>query len=159
MNAVRLGINLYGYGVDFPCDKGTTPPSSRRPVMKLQTVVTHVHTLLPGETVGYGGTFSSDTYRTLATLPVGYADGWVRALTGATVTFHTPDGDVTAPIVGRICMDQCMADVTNLPVEVGTPVTLFGDHTLQLEELSRRADTIPYELLCLITARVKRVYP
>ena len=159
MNAVRLGINLYGYGVDFPCDSATTSPAPRRPVMKLQTVVTHIHTLLPGETVGYGGTFSADTPRKLATLPVGYADGWIRALSGASVTFHTPAGDVTAPIVGRICMDQCMADVTDLPVEVGTPVTLFGGDTTQLEDLSRRANTIPYELLCLITARVKRVYP
>lgn len=157
MNAVRLGINLYGYGVDFPCNGGASP-APRRPVMKLQTVVTHTHTLLPGETVGYGGTFSAETPRTLATLPVGYADGWIRAFSGAEVIFHTPDGDVRAPIVGRICMDQCMADVTDLPVRVGTPVTLFGENTAQLEALSLRAGTIPYELLCLITARVKRVY-
>ena len=152
LDAVRLGINLYGYGV------GDGNAAHTKPCMKLETVVTHIHTLLPGETVGYGGTYSSDTSRTLATLPVGYADGWIRAFSGAQVTFHTPDGDMTAPIVGRICMDQCMVDVTDLPVTVGTSVTLFGERSEQLDVLADRARTIPYELLCLITARVPRVW-
>ncbi len=155
LDAVRLGINLYGYGVNYPENRGVT---CMKPTMKLETVVTHVHTLLPGETVGYGGSFAADTPRTIATLPVGYADGWLRSFSGATVTFHTCNGDVTAPIVGRICMDQCMVDVTDLPVTVGTPVTLFGQTAAQLEALAERAGTIPYELLCLITARVPRVY-
>ena len=155
LDAVRLGINLYGYGVKNAEVGGGV---SMKPTMRLETVVTHVHTLLPGETVGYGGTFASDTPRTLATLPIGYADGWIRAFSGATVTLHTPSGDVAAPIVGRICMDQCMVDVTDLPVEVGTPVTLFGETSAQLESLAERAHTIPYELLCLITARIPRVY-
>jgi alanine racemase len=158
MDAVRLGISLYGYGVDFPQDTGTTCSLSVLPVMRLKTLVTHVHILHPGETVGYGGTFTADTVRTLATLPIGYADGWIRDLSGATVTFHTDGGDVTAPIVGRICMDQCMADVTGLPVTVGTPVTLFGQTAGELEALAKRANTITYELLCLITARIPRVY-
>ena len=160
LDAVRLGINLYGYGVDFPQTTGTTSEADRhtQPVMRLETVVTHIHTLRPGDTVGYGGTFSAAEERTLATLPVGYADGWIRDFSGATVTFHTPDGDVTAPIVGRICMDQCMADVTGLPVTVGCHVTLFGQTSEELEALARRANTITYELLCLITARIPRVY-
>ena len=120
--------------------------------------MTHIHTLIPGETVGYGGTYRADTPRTLATLPMGYADGWLRSFAGADVTLHTRDGAVTAPTVGRICMDQCMVDVTGLPVEVGTPVTLFGDTPEQLESLARRAHTIPYELLCLVTARIPRIY-
>lgn len=155
LDAVRLGINLYGYGVNYPEKADATP---MKPTMRLESAVTHVHTLLPGETVGYGGTYSADTPRTLATLPVGYADGWLRAFSGAQVTFHTPNGDVTAPIVGRVCMDQCMADVTGLSVEVGTPVTLFGETSAQLETLAEMAHTIPYELLCLITARIPRVY-
>lgn len=152
LDAVRLGINLYGYGVHDSED------SPMRPTMKLETAVTHIHTLLPGETVGYGGTYAADTPRIIATLPIGYADGWLRAFSGAEVTFHTKEEDVTAPIVGRVCMDQCMADVTDLPVEVGTPVTLFGDTAAELEALADRAHTIPYELLCLITARIPRVY-
>jgi alanine racemase len=152
LDAVRLGINLYGYGVRDATD---TP---MKPTMKLETAVTHIHTLLPGETVGYGGTYTADTPRVIATLPIGYADGWLRAFSGASVTFHTREGEITAPIVGRVCMDQCMADVTDLPVEVGTPVTLFGSTAAQLEALADRAHTIPYELLCLITARIPRVY-
>ena len=155
LDAVRLGINLYGYGVNYPENRGVT---CMKPTMKLETVVTHVHTLLPGETVGYGGSYAAKTPRTIATLPVGYADGWLRAFSGADVRLHTCNGDVTAPIVGRICMDQCMVDVTGLPVTVGTPVTLFGETSAELEALAERAGTIPYELLCLITARVPRVY-
>ena len=152
LDAVRLGINLYGYGVR---DATNTP---MKPTMRLETAVTHIHTLLPGETVGYGGTYAAHTPRVIATLPIGYADGWLRAFSGADVTFHTKEGEITAPIVGRVCMDQCMADVTDLPVEVGTPVTLFGSTAAQLEALADRAHTIPYELLCLITARIPRVY-
>lgn len=152
LDAVRLGINLYGYGVRDATD---TP---MKPTMRLETAVTHIHTLLPGETVGYGGTYAAHTPRVIATLPIGYADGWLRAFSGADVTFHTKEGEITAPIVGRVCMDQCMADVTDLPVEVGTPVTLFGSTAAQLEALADRAHTIPYELLCLITARIPRVY-
>ena len=157
LDAVRLGINIYGYGVDFPQRDGTTRAHTK-PVLKLETVVTHIHTLCPGETVGYGGTFSAETPRTLATLPIGYADGWIRDFSGATVTFHTPAGDVQAPIVGRVCMDQCMADITDLPVAVGNRVTLFGQSSAELEALAKRAHTITYELLCLITARIPRVY-
>ncbi len=149
-DAIRLGISLYGYGVPLPDGQAL------RPVMRLCTSVVHLHTLLPGERVGYGGTFSADTPRLLATLPVGYADGWIRALAGASVTVHTAEGDRTAPLVGRICMDQCMADVTGLPVRVGDRVTLFGQSPEQLEALAARAGTIPYELLCLVTARVPR---
>lgn len=154
LDAVRLGINLYGYGVPSP-DGGP----SMKPAMRLECGVTHIHTLLPGETVGYGGAYSADTPRTLATLPIGYADGWLRVFSGAEVTLHTRQGDFTAPVVGRICMDQCMVDVTGLPVEVGDPVTLFGENPRQLEALAERAHTITYELLCLITARIPRVYP
>ncbi len=157
LDAVRLGINLYGYGVPSPHTGKEIP--SMRPAMRLECSVTHIHTLLPGETVGYGGDFSADTPRTLATLPVGYADGWLRAFSGAEVTFHTPRGDFTAPIVGRICMDQCMVDVTGLPVAVGDTVTLFGETPHQLESLAARAHTITYELLCLVTARIPRIYP
>ncbi len=158
LDAVRLGINLYGYGVDIPSD--TAAPSALEPVMRLETVVSHTHDLLPGETVGYGGTYSAPTPRRLATLPIGYADGWMRAFAGASVTIHTPEGDFSAPMVGRVCMDQCMADITDLPDSVvpGTPVTLFGDSPASLHDLCLRANTIPYELLCLITARVPRVY-
>ena len=152
LDMVRLGINLYGYGVPAP-EEGFP---ALKPVMTLKTRVTHLHTLQPGEQVGYGGTYSAGTPRTIATLPIGYADGFIRALKGCSVVIHTAEGDVTAPLAGRICMDQCMADVTGLPVSVGDTVTLFGDDPAQLEALAARAGTITYELLCLLTARVPR---
>ena len=153
MDAVRLGISLYGYGMDLP--DGT--PISNRPVMRLMTTVVHIHTLPVGESLGYGGTYTADTPRTIATLPVGYADGLLRALSGAYVTVHTAKGNIKAPIVGRICMDQCMIDVTDLDVRVNDRVTIFGQTPDELLALSRQADTIPYELLCLLTARVPRI--
>lgn len=149
-DAVRLGIELYGYGVPVP-------DVTLRPVMRLCTSVVHLHPLLPGERVGYGGTYVAATPRLLATLPVGYADGWLRALSGASVGVCTSSGRLTAPVVGRICMDLCMIDVTGLPVALGDPIILFGEEPNELEALSSRAGTIPYELLCLVSARVPRV--
>lgn len=149
LDGVRFGINLYGYGV---------PMEGLRPVMRLQTSITHLHTLLPGERVGYGGLYSATEPRLIATLPIGYADGWIRALRGAQVEIHTLDGGCyKAPIVGRICMDQCMLDVTGLPVHVDDTVLLFGQRPEQLEALAAQASTITYELLCLVSARVPRV--
>ncbi len=159
-DAVRLGIELYGYGVPSPDARLPV-----RPTMRLETTVAHVHRLLPGETVGYGGTFASDTPRTLITLPIGYADGWIRAFSGTQILIHTPVGDHLAPIVGRICMDQCMADITDLPADAAasitpglTRVSLFGTDETPLDHLADLAHTISYELLCLITARVPRVW-
>lgn len=159
-DGMRLGISLYGYGVS------PAPHQSYalRPVMRLCTRVVHLHTLHPGETVSYGGRFSTDTPRTVATLPIGYADGFRRGFEGGLVTVHTSRGDRSAPLIGRICMDQCMLDVTGLPVAVGDEVTLFGAATsanvapqASLEALCDRTDTIPYEILCQITARVPRI--
>ena len=152
-DAVRMGISLYGCE---PSEVLRVP--ELRPVMRLHTLVSHVHILPPGETVSYGGTYSADTERRIATLPVGYADGFLRAYSGAFVRIATREGEVRAPIVGRICMDQCMVDVTDLPVAVGDKVTLLGADPEDIRDLARRAGTIPYEVLCLISARVPRLY-
>ena len=159
-DGVRFGISLYGYGVS-PAPQHSY---ALRPVMSLHTHVVHIHTVLAGETVGYGGRYKAESPRLVATLPIGYADGFRRGFQGADVTIHTERGDVSAPVIGRICMDQCMIDVTNLPVSVGDRVTLFGEATpdfpapqTALEALSTRADTIPYEILCQITRRVPRI--
>lgn len=149
-DAVRLGIELYGYGVPAPDGRAIAP------VLRLCSSVVHLHDLPPGERVGYGGTYVASSPRRLATLPIGYADGWLRSLSGASVTVCTAAGAVQAPIVGRICMDQCMIDVTGLPVSLGDRVVLFGERPGELEALAERAGTIPYELLCLISARVGR---
>ena len=91
-------------------------------------------------------------------LPIGYADGFMRGYSGASVRIETALGEVLAPIIGRICMDQCMVDVTDLPVSVGDRVTLFGVSPDDIRDLARRGGTIPYEVLCLISARVPRRY-
>ena len=152
LDGVRLGIVLYGTrpaeGFDLPL----------RPVMKLKTVISHVHTLPPGEAVGYGGAFCADSERRIATLPIGYADGLLRGFSGGTVTVHTHEGDRRVPIVGRICMDQCMMDVTGTEACVGGTVTLFGNHPRELSDYATRASTIDYECLCLISSRVPRRY-
>ncbi len=150
LDGVRLGISMYGYGVNTPRDLGL------RPVMRLMTRVAHLHTCPAGGRVGYGGEYAPDTPRTVATLPVGYADGFTRGFKGAEVTVHTAEGDRRINLVGRVCMDQCMADATDAPVRVGDKVTLFGDTCASLEALCERSGTIPYEPLCLITARVPR---
>lgn len=152
MNGVRLGILLYGAR---PSDCIELP---LKPVMKLRTVISHLHKLLPGETVSYGGTFSGRTERLIATMPIGYADGFLRAYSGSFVTVETADGPKPAPIVGRICMDQTMIDVTDTGAAVGDVVTLFGNDPKELYAYADRAGTIDYECLCLVSSRVIRVY-
>lgn len=151
-DGVRLGILLYG-----ACTERLDVDLGLRPVMRLQANVAHIHTLLPGERVGYGGRFCARETRRIAVLPIGYADGLLRACRGALVTLHTSAGDVRVPIVGNICMDQCMLDVTDTDARVGDAVTVFGDDPHALASLARHANTIEYELLCLVSSRVPRV--
>lgn len=152
MNGVRLGILLYGAR---PSDHIELP---LKPVLRLRTVISHLHKLLPGETVSYGGTFSDDTERLIATMPIGYADGFLRAYSGSFVTVETATGPKPAQIVGRICMDQTMIDVTGTGAAVGDTVTLFGNDPKELYAYADRAQTVDYESLCLISSRVVRVY-
>ncbi len=149
LDAVRAGIILYGLDPS-PAARA----SGLRPVMSLKTKITHIHDVEPGETVGYGATFTADRRMTIATLPIGYYDGFIRAYANGTgVRFGGRD----CPIVGRICMDQCMIDVTGTEAKVGDTVELFGaEHSV--ERFSDAAGTIAYESLCLISKRVERVY-
>jgi alanine racemase len=125
--------------------------------MSLSTVISHVHSVPVGGGVSYGGSFIADKETLVATLPIGYADGFLRKYTGACVSVCTSSGEHRARIVGRICMDQCMIDVTGLDVKVGDRVIIFGRSPNSLRELAALADTIEYECLCLISARVPRV--
>ena len=150
---VRAGIILYGAK---PSDD--TDAEFLRPVMKLKTVVAHIHKLTKGEKVSYGGTFRAEKEMTVATLPIGYADGFIRAYGGALVTVETANGEFKAPIIGRICMDQCMIDVSGIDCAIGDPVRVFGGEPQELYDLAAQAGTIDYECLCLVSARVPRVY-
>ncbi len=152
LDACRLGITLYGTHSSRYVDR-----YGLSPVMKLCTVISHVHTLSRGESVSYGGTYTAKEDRVIATLPIGYADGFIRAYSGAIVTVLTDEGEKKAAIRGRICMDQCMIDVTGTNAKVGDKVILFGNTPAELTELARMADTIEYESLCLVTSRVPRI--
>ena len=152
MDGVRVGILLYGVrpsdAVDLPL----------RPVMKLKTVISHLHRLIPGESVGYGGIYTAQSERMIATVPIGYADGFLKGYSGALATVRTSDGEKACPIVGNICMDQCMIDVTDAEARVGDEVTFFGNSPTSLYDYAGRAGIINYECLCLISSRVPRIY-
>lgn len=149
LDAVRMGISLYG-SVPY----GTSEAEKFVPVMKLCSIVSHIHTVKKGETVGYGGTYRAENDIVCATIPIGYADGFVRAYSGAEVTV----GGKKAKIIGRICMDQCMIDITGIEnVKVGDEVVLFGNSPDELKSLAERAGTIEYECLCLISSRIPRI--
>ena len=152
MDGVRLGILLYG-GASYL--HGSMP---LRPVMRLEADVVHVHTLRAGESISYGGTYTASEDRTVATLPIGYADGFVRDYSGTSVRLCTRTGRFDVPIIGRICMDQCMIDVTDTDAKIGDSVTFFGNAPSELYDYARRAGIINYECLCLISSRVPRIY-
>src|SRR5690606_28801240 len=120
-NMLRLGISLYGL---YPSEEVRKERVELWPVMTYKTKVVSVKTLPPGSGVSYGAIYHTKDDETIATIPVGYADGYSRLLTGkAEVLVH----GMRAPVVGRICMDQCMVDVSHIPgVAVGDEVVLFG---------------------------------
>lgn len=151
-DAVRAGIIMYGLQVGSDVniiDLGI------KPVMTLNTVISHVHDIKKGDVVGYGSTFTAENDMKIATLPIGYADGFIRAYnTKGTVTVNGR----SAHIVGRICMDQCMIDVTDIDVKIGDEVMIFGDGAFKkAEDYAEYASTINYETVCLVGKRVSRV--
>ncbi len=155
LDLVRPGIILYGL---LP-DDGLAGILSLRPVMALRSVVALIKTIPAGSTVSYGRTYTAERPVTVATIPVGYADGYSRSLSSkGSVLIHGR----RAPIIGRICMDQMMVDVTDIPnVKEGDTVTLVGrdgKDIITFEELARLVGTINYELVCSVSRRVPRVY-
>lgn len=152
---VRPGISLYGYHPSpyFGQDVDL------RPVLSLETHIVRLHSIAPGEAVSYGRTFIATKMERIATLPIGYADGVPRGLSNVgSVSIR----GVKAPIVGRVCMDQMMVLVTDIPdVQVGDKALLYGGDVgsgFSLTDAAQQLDTITYELLCRISDRVKRVY-
>ncbi|RTR28489.1 alanine racemase [Robertmurraya yapensis] len=153
-NGIRYGIAMYGLTPSVEI-KGELPFPLKE-AFSLRTTLVHVKKLAPGDKVSYGGTYEAKEEEWIGTLPIGYADGWIRRLQGQEVLI---DG-MRVPIVGRICMDQCMI---KLPKElpIGTVVTLIGwdkkEH-VSIDELAERLDTINYEIPCTISSRVPRIY-
>lgn len=148
---VRAGIIQYGL---WPSDE-VTRPIDLRPCMKFCARIVYVKTIQPGESVGYGRKFIAERETRIATLPVGYADGYIRAYAGGSVEVCGK----RAPIAGRVCMDQFMIDITDIPeAQMGDLCTLFGSETLTADEVAGWANTINYEVVCLVSKRVPRVY-
>lgn len=152
LDMVRPGIVLYGYYTDEE-SRGLDGPGLV-PVMRLKSRVAAVREMPAGAKVSYGCTATLERPSRLAVLPVGYGDGLPRVLSNQ---LKVRIQGKLCPIVGRICMDMCMADVTDLPqVKAGDVADIYGEGLT--DEAARLADTIPYELLCHVTSRVPRIY-
>lgn len=153
LDIVRLGIGLYGIN---PSNGQNKLPIDLKPALSLETSIIHIKQMQAGETISYGAAYSASEGEWIATLPIGYADGWSRNLIGLDALVN---GE-RCPTVGRICMDQCMI---RLPHEmpVGTKVTLIGQNgneCITAEEAGQHSGTIGYEIVCAISDRVPRVY-
>lgn len=156
LDMVRDGICLYGL---YPSGEVKKERLALAPAMELKAYVSYVKELEAGVEIGYGGTYTTTRKTKVATIPVGYADGYPRCLSNkGRVLIH---GE-SAPIIGRVCMDQFMADVTDIaPVKEGDVVTLFGrdgDAILSVEEVSGMSHSFNYEFVCDVGKRVPRVF-
>jgi len=153
-NAVRMGISLYGMTPSLEIEPDL--PYSLQEAFSLRTKLIQVKQLNKGDKVSYGATYEAEKEEWIGTLPIGYADGWLRKLQGQEVLVN----GMRVPIVGRICMDQCMI---RLPfyLEPGTEITLIGkqkDGVISVNEIAAKLETINYEVTCMISTRVPRVY-
>ncbi len=156
LNAVRAGITIYGI---YPSEEVERDIVDLKPVMELKSHISYVKEVQPGTEVSYGGTYVTDRMTKMATVPVGYADGYPRALSSkGWVLVHGKK----APICGRVCMDQFMIDVTDIgDVKMGDEVTLLGkdgEETITADTLGDLSGRFSYELICDINKRVPRIY-
>jgi alanine racemase len=153
-NAVRLGIAMYGLAPSLEIKPSL--PIELSEAFSLHSRLTQVKKLKKGEKVSYGATYEAGADEWIGTIPIGYADGWIRRLQGQEVLIN----GMRTPIVGRICMDQCMVRLPE-EVPVGSVVTLIGKQQkerISIDEIAARLETINYEVPCLISSRVPRLY-
>lgn len=157
MELVRPGIMLYGV---YPGPEIDRTIISLKPAMTLKTSIAMIKTVEPNTSISYGRKFTTRRDTLIATIPVGYADGYSRLLSGKGRVLVNGQ---FAPVVGSICMDQCMVDITDIreEVKVGDEVVLLGrqgDNEITADELADLIGTLSYEILCIIGKRVPRVY-
>ncbi|QPJ85537.1 alanine racemase [Sarcina sp. JB2] len=156
LDGVRAGIVLYGY---YPSEDVLKQNLDLKKAITIKTQVAHVKILDKDEYVSYGRKFKTERKSIIATLPIGYADGYSRALTGKAKVIINGK---FAPVVGTICMDQCMIDVTDVgDVHVGDEVIVLGkdkDLKFDADDMAKAMGTINYEVLCMIKQRIPRVY-
>ncbi|WP_338608969.1 alanine racemase [Clostridium baratii] len=156
LDGVRAGIILYGY---YPSNDVNKDRLKLEPALTLKTRVSHVKTLDKDMYISYGRTFKTERKSVIATLPIGYADGYLRLLSGKAKVIINGK---FANVVGRICMDQCMIDVTDIgDVKVSDEVILLGedgDLKFNADDMAEAMGTINYEVLCMIRHRIPRIY-
>lgn len=156
MNMVRAGITMYGLWPSEEMDKNNI---SLRPAMSLKSHISFIKELEANRSISYGGTYTTKTKQKIATIPVGYGDGYARSLSNCGYVLLNGH---KANICGRVCMDQFMIDVTDIDdVKVGDEVILLGTdgkNTITMEELGELSGRFNYEFACLITDRVPRIY-
>ena len=154
LDMVRAGIVLYG----LQPSKQLRNARPLKQVMTLHSVVDHIKEIDTGECISYGREYRAEGKRRIATIPIGYADGLWRSNVNGGIVVEI--NGAYAPIVGRICMDQCMIDVTGLNnVVVGVAVTVYGcDEYTSIDRIAKRNNTINYEIMCALGERVPRVY-
>jgi alanine racemase len=151
-NLVRPGIIMYGY----PSDEETCKKINLKPVCKLKSKVTFLKTVKEGTSIGYNRSYITSKETKVATIPIGYADGLRRALSNK--------GEVLingkkAPIIGKVCMDGFMADVSEIEnVKIGDDVYIWDNEKIKLEDVAKMCDTINYEIMSTISNRVPRVF-
>ena len=153
-DAVRVGISLYGIAPSPYV--GEEMPFELYPALSLETEIIHVKKVKAGEALSYGATYQAEEDEWIATLPIGYADGMLRGLQGQDVLVKGQ----RVPVVGRICMDQCMIRISE-KLPIGEKVQLIGSQAgsrIFIDEWAQKLDTIPYEIPCILTKRVPRVY-
>ena len=155
LDMVRAGVALYGL---TPFDSYSISAKDLLPVMTLKTVISNIKRISCGDVVGYGCDFCADREMTVATVPLGYADGFWRAnSTHGSLIVNGKE----APIIGRVSMDQLMLDITDIDdVHIGNEVTVFGDNEciVTVGKISELCDTINYEIICAVANRVSRVF-
>ena len=154
LDMVRAGVVLYGLQPSSVLHN----PGNLKPVLMLKTIIDHIKSVHLGDCISYGREFKADREMRIATIPIGYADGLWRS------NFHNHmvvevEGKL-APIVGRVCMDQCMIDVSEIPeVAVNSKVTVYGmDGVISVDHIAEVNGTINYEIVCALGERVPRVY-
>nr|WP_038812225.1 alanine racemase [Clostridioides difficile] len=152
LNMVRAGIILYGH---YPSDDVFKDRLELRPAMKLKSKIGHIKQVEPGVGISYGLKYTTTGKETIATVPIGYADGFTRIQKNPKVLIKGEVFDV----VGRICMDQIMVRIDkDIDIKVGDEVILFGEGEVTAERIAKDLGTINYEVLCMISRRVDRVY-
>nr|WP_246580423.1 alanine racemase [Deinococcus aestuarii] len=149
LTLARPGLAAYGFAPAHLRDRAPLTP-----VMTLRARVTHVHPVHPGETVSYGGLWRATRETTVATVGFGYADGYPRNATGQA---HVLAGGERRPVLGRICMDQFMVDVTGLDVQTGDWVEVWGAGDITVSDVAAWGGTVEYEVLTGVGARVARL--